>query len=92
MARARVALKMRGMKSYLLSHSHAEHECVAAFAAWAGTDSPLRGDLAMAGCAHGNHRVFWRVEAPDEDAALALLPDYVARRTVATPVRDVVIP
>ena len=83
---------LAAMKTFVLSHAHAENECAAAYAAWAGTDSPLRGDLALAGCEHGDHRVFWQVEAPDAEAALALLPTYVARRTEATPVRDVVIP
>jgi hypothetical protein len=36
--------------------------------------------------------VWWTVEAPDESAALALLPDYVARRTVAAEVREVQLP
>lgn len=80
------------MTQFLLSHSHEPGECAAAFAAWNGTASPLRGDVAWAGCAHGTHSVYWRVEAPDPGAALALLPEYVATRTTATPVRKVVIP
>ena len=36
--------------------------------------------------------MWWRVEAPDPPAALALLPPYVARRTRAIAVRDVQIP
>jgi hypothetical protein len=36
--------------------------------------------------------VWWTVEAADERAALALLPDYVARRTVAVRVREVHLP
>lgn len=80
------------MTTYLLSHTHEPSECAAAFAAWSGTTSPLRGDVAWAGCAHGAHEVYWRVQASDPQAALALLPDFVASRTVATPVRDVLIP
>jgi hypothetical protein len=92
-----MAAKARGPRItlvpiYVLSHVHHETECAAIFAAWAGTDSPLRGDTALAGCAHGDHKVFWRVDAADAGSALALLPDYVARRTVATPVRRVLIP
>lgn len=83
---------MAAMKTFVLNHSHTESECAAAFAAWAGTDSPLRGDLALAGCEHGEHRIFWQVEAPDAESALALLPTYVALRTEVVPVRDVVIP
>lgn len=80
------------MRTFVLSHVHDESECAAAYAAWAGTTSPLRGDFALAGCEHGDHRVFWQVEAPDAEAALAMLPIYVARRTEVVPVRDVVIP
>ena len=80
------------MPMFLLSHSHSETECPAAFASWSGTASPLRGDHAMAGCAYGEHQVFWRVEAPGPAEALEMLPDFVAQRTVATPVRDVLIP
>lgn len=80
------------MTTYLLSHRHDPDECAAAFAAWSGTTSPLRGDVAWAGCAHGSHEVYWRVQAADPGEALALLPDYVAARTVATSVRDVVTP
>lgn len=80
------------MPVFILSHRHDERECAAAFAAWAGTDSPLRGDRALAGCELGDHRVFWRVEAPSGADALAMLPDYVAARTTAIAVRDVLIP
>jgi hypothetical protein len=36
--------------------------------------------------------VWWRVEAANPAGALALLPRFVAARTVAIPVRDVDIP
>jgi hypothetical protein len=36
--------------------------------------------------------VWWEVEAPTADVALALLPSYVARRTTAHAVRRVVTP
>jgi hypothetical protein len=36
--------------------------------------------------------VWWTVDAADQSAALALLPDYVARRTVAAEVREVHLP
>jgi hypothetical protein len=36
--------------------------------------------------------VWWTVEAIDEASALALLPDYVARRTTAAEVREVPLP
>jgi hypothetical protein len=36
--------------------------------------------------------VWWTVDAANPLAALALLPDYVARRTVAAEVREVNLP
>jgi hypothetical protein len=36
--------------------------------------------------------VWWTVDATDATAALALLPAYVARRTVAAQVREVHLP
>jgi len=80
------------MPSFLLHHHHAPGECRAAFAAWKGFDSPLRHGLAPSTCLAGGHAVWWRVEAADTGAALALLPAYVAARTQPTEVRDVRIP
>ncbi len=80
------------MPKYLLHHVHAEHECHAASAAWTGFASPLRRSTAASSCVSGGHGVWWRVEARDADAALALLPPYVARRTKAIAVRDVQTP
>jgi hypothetical protein len=40
----------------------------------------------------GGHAVWWRVEASDRERALALLPRYLALRTVPIEVRDVEIP
>jgi hypothetical protein len=80
------------VKQFLLSHSHKEAECAAAFAAWSGVESSLRHQTTIAGCEHGHHRVFWIVEAPNEESALELLPGFVASRTVVTPVREVLIP
>ena len=80
------------MPSFLLHHRHAPDECRAAFAAWKGFDSPLRHHLAASTCLAGGHAVWWRVDAPNPGAALALLPSYVAARTHPTEVRDVRIP
>jgi hypothetical protein len=80
------------VRRFLLSHSHTESECAAAFAAWSGVESALRHQRTIAGCEHGDHRVFWVVEAADEESALELLPGFVASRTEVTPVRDVLIP
>jgi hypothetical protein len=40
----------------------------------------------------GDHRVYWRVQADDATAALALLPPFVSQRTAAVEVRDIPIP
>ena len=80
------------MPVFLLAHRHEPQECAAAFAAWRGFESPLRQSRAPSTCLAGGHGVWWRVEAPDGEAALALLPGFVAARTTATEVRDVEIP
>jgi hypothetical protein len=80
------------MPVFLLHHEHEPRECAVAFAAWAGFESPLRHRLAASTCLAGGHAVWWRVEAPDRAAALALLPRYVADRTIPIEVRDIEIP
>jgi hypothetical protein len=77
---------------FLLHHRHDGRSCAAAFAAWQGFASPLRRRPADCTCLAGGHELWWRVEAADRHAALALLPDYVAHRTCAIPVRRVQIP
>lgn len=84
--------RLRAMPMFLLHHQHTAAECAAAFAAWQGFDSPLRRHPASSTCLGGGHALWWRVEAPSREAALALLPSYVARRTDAIAVRDVQIP
>ena len=76
----------------MLTHQHEPHECGAAFAAWKGFDSPLRHRPTLASCLQGTHRTWWRVEAPDAQAALALLPPFVALRTEVEPAREVQVP
>ena len=80
------------MPFFLLHHQHEPADCAAAFAAWTGFDSPLRRGHAASTCLTGGHAVWWRVQAENAAAALALLPRYVARRTVPIEVRDVEIP
>jgi hypothetical protein len=80
------------MPKFVLTHSHKPDECAVAIAAWKGFASPLRHGSPLGSCAHGGHRVWWTVDASDEAAALSLLPDYVARRTVADEVREVHLP
>jgi hypothetical protein len=80
------------MPPFLLHHQHTPGECAAAFAAWQGFESPLRGRPAASTCLEGGHTVWWRVDAANPRAALALVPPYVARRTEAISVRDIQIP
>jgi hypothetical protein len=80
------------MHRFLIQHSHEAPECGVVFAAFRGHDSPLRHRSTLASCAFGGHAIWWSVEAPDEMAALALLPAYVAARATATRVREVDIP
>jgi len=77
---------------FLLNHHHEPHECAAAFAAWAGVDSPLRRRSAPSTCLAGDHGLWWWVEAANDREALALLPSFVAARTKAIEVRRVEIP
>jgi hypothetical protein len=81
-----------GMPVFLLHHQHAPRECAAAFAAWAGFDSPLRGRKAACTCLTGGHALWWLVQASDRGSALAGLPHYVAARTTPIEVREVEIP
>jgi hypothetical protein len=80
------------MASFLLHHQHEPHECAAAFAAWKGFPSPLRHRPAQSSCLAGGHGLWWRVEATDAAAALALLPRFVAVRTDPIAIRPVQIP
>jgi hypothetical protein len=80
------------MSSFLLHHRHTACECAAAFAAWRGFDSPLRRHWVPSTCLEGGHAVWWRVDAPNPQAALAFLPPFVAHRTDAIAVRDIQIP
>jgi hypothetical protein len=80
------------MPRFLLLHSHPAHQCATAWAAWKGHRSPLRGRDVTCTCLHDGHRVWWEVDEPDAETALALLPDYVAVRTRAVAVRRVLTP
>ncbi|MCU0306869.1 MAG: hypothetical protein MUE51_03705 [Thermoleophilia bacterium] len=71
------------MATFMLEHRHAARECGAAFAAWRGFESPLGGRPVLASCRAGGHRIWWTAEAPDAAGALALLPPFVAERTLA---------
>jgi hypothetical protein len=80
------------MPVFILHHRHRPAECRAAFAAWTGFQSPLRRRHASSSCLPGDHSVWWRVEAPDRDAALAMLPSFVAARTAVSEIREIRIP
>ena len=80
------------MARYLLEHHHEPHECGVVFASFRGHESPLRQRTTLASCRSGGHAIWWAVEAATEQAALGLLPPYVADRTTATSVSEVDIP
>ncbi|MDT3438094.1 MULTISPECIES: hypothetical protein [unclassified Pseudofrankia] len=80
------------MATFRLSHRHTPRECPAAFACWRGFPSPLRHHPTTGSCHLDDHQLWWDVEADDADAALALLPPFVAARTTASPIGDVRIP
>ena len=80
------------MATFIITHTHRPHECAIAMAAWRGFFSPLRHGRVLGSCAHGGHRVWWILQADSADAALALLPEYVARRTTIEEVREVPLP
>jgi hypothetical protein len=77
---------------FVLTHRHHPEECAIAVAAWKGFDSPLRHGRPLGSCAKGGHQIWWTVDAVSSEDALALLPHYVARRTVADEVREVPLP
>jgi hypothetical protein len=80
------------MPRYLLAHRHEAHECGSVFAAWKGFDSPLRHRATIGSCFNGGHRVWWLVEVADELQAMTELPRFVAERTEAIEVTEVVVP
>jgi hypothetical protein len=80
------------MALYLIQHLHEPPECATAFAAWKGFDSPLRQRLAWCSCPAGGHQLWFMVEAPDDNAALAQVPRYLAIRSRAVRVAEVSIP
>ena len=80
------------MAKYQLEHRHKPDECGAVFAAFKGHPSPLRHRPTLASCRSGGHAIWWTVEADSEQAALQLLPYYVAERTTASRVSEVQIP
>ena len=80
------------MPKFLLDHRHEASECAVVFASWKGFSSPLRHQATTATCPTGGHAIWWEVEAPGRDEALSQLPRYVAERTTAVQISEVVIP
>ena len=80
------------MPRFLVHHRHEPHQCGIAFAAFRGTESPLRHRAALASCLAGSHAIWWVVEAAGEDDALRQLPFFLAQRSTVTRVTEVVIP
>jgi hypothetical protein len=80
------------MSCFLLHHRHEPDECGVVFASFRGHQSSLRHQPTLASCNSGGHAIWWRVEAESEADALSLLPFFVAVRTTAALVCEVVIP
>ena len=80
------------MPRYVLHHRHEPHECRVVFAAFEGHESSIRRTPTLASCGSGEHVLWWTVDAASTAEALALLPFYVAERTIATSVSEVQIP
>lgn len=78
--------------TWLLHHRHTPEECAAAYAAWAGFESPLRNRPTISSCVAGGHAIWWTVPITDQEEALSLLPPFVARRTRAIRISEVLIP
>jgi hypothetical protein len=77
---------------FVLSHEHKPDECAIAAASWKGFASPLRRGRPLGSCPTGGHRIWWIVEAETAERAVALLPHYVAERTVAEQVEEIPLP
>ncbi len=80
------------MPRYLIHHRHESDQCGVAFRSFKGYASELRHRAALSSCISGGHAVWWTVEAPTAGEALELLPYFVAERSTATRVSEVVIP
>jgi hypothetical protein len=87
-----IGRKLSAMPCFFIHHRHEAHECGVAFASFRGHESPLRHRATLASCLSGGHAIWWSVRAADEQAALGLLPYFVARRATATRVAEVDIP
>ena len=75
-----------------LNDGHEPRECGVAYASFKGCGSSVRHLPAIASCAFGGHAIWWTVYARDAQAALSDLPFFVAQRSSATQVAEVVVP
>jgi len=80
------------MPRYLLHHRHEPEDCGVAFAAFKGHTSALRHTATVGSCLSGGHEIWWLVDAPDPEGAIAQLPFFVGARTTVTEIREVHIP
>ena len=80
------------MPRFLIHHQHEPRECGVAYASFKGCGSSVRHLPAIASCAFGGHAIWWTVDARDAQAALSDLPFFVAQRSSATKVAEVVVP
>jgi hypothetical protein len=79
------------MPKFLVRHHHDAPECGAAFAAWRGFPSPLRGRRTLASCRVGDHPVWWVVDAPSAHEALGQFPGFVASRAEVVEIEEVLV-
>jgi hypothetical protein len=80
------------MPGFILHHSHEATECGIAFAAWRGFESELRHRHTVGTCSLGGHELWFFVDAPTCDGALAQLPPWLAARTRTIQIGEVSIP
>ena len=92
MSAGAIGRKLSAMPCFLIHHRHEPSECGVAFVSFRGHQSPLRHRATLASCVSGGHAIWWSVRAADEQAALGLLPYFVARRCTVTRVAEVQIP
>lgn len=80
------------MPTFRIHHRHQPSECGAAFAAWSGFASPLRGEPALCSCFYGSHELWWDVDSADEREALGHLPPFLAERSTVSRISEHAIP
>ena len=92
MSRRSIRANDAPMHRYVVYHRHPPSDCAASFAAWNGFNSELRRKPAPSTCAYGGHEIWWTVAASHEREALAMLPRFIADRSLTFRIADVEIP